>query len=257
LNADTKKPVDSDEIEDTEPRTFWEWLFEQVRTWFPAILAVIVIRMFIFEPFSIPSQSMVPTLLIGDHVLVTKYSYGLWVHVPFTLTSFEVVDWADPHRGDVIVFKYPRPPHQNYIKRVVGVPGDVIEVRNNRIVLNGKEQTITRDGEYTYKDGKCLVATANAYVEELTVEGGEPAVHTALMDQHRFSVLANRGPFTVGEHEVFVMGDNRDRSGDSREWGMVDYGLIKGKAHFVWLSHNKCEGSLSFRGERFMQWLYE
>ena len=164
---------DEDEDLDVGPgkRTFGEQVVDFVRAWGPALLAVVLIRTFVFEPFRIPSGSMVPTLLIGDHVLVTKFSYGIWL--PFVGT--ELVDLGDPDRGDIIVFKYPRNPSLNYIKRVVAIPGDTIKVVNNKIVLNGDQQPFEFQGDYTFVDDKCTKHITKRWTENL---GG--LEHTAL-----------------------------------------------------------------------------
>ena len=256
--SDELEPVDPDAPElddhddnDEPPRSIGSWLWEVFKTWGPAILAIIVIRTFIFQPFSIPSTSMVPTLLIGDHVVVTKYSYGLWFPHPVTYKRWELLDWADPERGDIIVFRFPNKKSVHYIKRVVGLPGDKVEVLDNQIVLNGEAQARTITGKYEYQDN-CVTEDGTLWSETL----GD-LTHSKLTDASP-SALASRGPFTVPEGKVFVMGDNRDNSGDSRQWGFVDEELIMGKAQFVWISFNSCDGSLTtnLRWERMGQGLY-
>jgi len=233
-----------------------------LRTWGPAILAVLVIRTFIFEPFNIPSQSMVPTLLIGDYVFVTRSSYGLWI--PATLVDIdiipymdniiipprlEVIDWGDPQRGDVIVFRFPRDLQVNYIKRVVGVEGDTIEVKDNQVFVNGVPQERELMGQYNFKDAQCIDKSLELYDQHI----GD-VTHAKLLNREQTSVLSDRAPVVVPEGHVFCMGDNRDHSGDSREWGFVDEKLIKGKAHFIWLSWDSCEGSVR---NRWFQSLYD
>lgn len=225
---------------------FWR---ETARTWGVAILAVILIRGFIFEPFRIPSGSMVPTLLIGDHVIVTKFSYGIWV--PFT--DIELIDLDDPAVGDVIVFKYPRDPSLNYIKRVVAVPGDKIAVRNNIVTINGKlvnAQKHPAGAVYSYLDDRCVERSMNHKLE--TVGGVEHSILT-----HTFGGRLNQEEITVPPDNVFVMGDNRDNSQDSREWGFVKYDQIKGKAHLVWMSWDSCTTDGFMRSERFFKSLYD
>lgn len=212
-------------------------LWEVVKVWAPYIVAILVIRTFVFEPFSIPSQSMVPTLLIGDHVIVSKFSYGLWLRNPLGEGAVELLDTGDPKRGDVIVFTYPVDRSTNYIKRVVGVPGDTIEVRNNQIVLNGEVQPRDRAGDYTFfADGGCRVATSKLWTEEL-----DGHTHHKLTNYGLSSRLANHGPTVVPPGSVFVMGDNRDESGDSRQWKFVSEDLVKGRAEFIWLSFHYCD----------------
>ena len=245
-----------------------------LRTWGPAILAVFVIRTFIFEPFNIPSPSMVPTLLIGDYVVVNRSSYGLWV--PGTLVDlniipgadnlwipprFELVDWGDPERGDIIVFRYPVDPKVNYIKRVVGVPGDQIEVKDNQIIVNGEIQERTPLGQYQYDIQGCgTMETLDLYTENL----GNMS-HAKLKDDGRINPWRNfptpsdvrMKKHIVPDGKYFVMGDNRDHSADSRKWGFVDEELIKGKAHFIIMSWNGCASmNEKIRNERIFQSLY-
>jgi signal peptidase I len=245
---------------DTGDSTSGSWFMETLRTWGPAVAAVIVIRSFVFEPFSIPSGSMVPTLLIGDHVLVTKFSYGIWLRLPYVKQAYELIDLGDPARGDIAVFKYPMDQGNNvfwdggtnYIKRVVGLPGDTVEVRNNQITINGELQVWEPTGAYSWQSH-----TATTCVERdarLMTETLSGVVHSVLLEE-RPSMLADYGPRTIPEGQVFVMGDNRDNSGDSRQGWLVDEDLIKGKAHFVWMSLDTCSG-LSVRTRRIGQSLY-
>ncbi|MCB9742471.1 MAG: signal peptidase I [Alphaproteobacteria bacterium] len=224
------------------------WFWDLIRTWGPALLAVLVIRSAIAEPFRIPSGSMVPTLEIGDHILVSKFSYGL--RVPFT--GVEILPLGEPERGDVVVFKYPPNPELDYIKRIVGVPGDVIEVRDNTLFVNGQEAEKEFVDNFTFVDDACREEDARLYKEDLL--GVE---HWALNSKTYGMRLGDYGPFTVPDGEYFAMGDNRDNSADSRRWGTVPRANIKGKAVLIWLSINTCEGDMpilgSFRGERIFQ----
>ncbi len=239
----------------TQQQSFGAWVLEQVRTWGPALLAVLLIRTFIFEPFRIPSGSMVPTLLIGDHVVVTKFSYG--VQLPFKdwwlpFENYELIDLGDPSRGDIIVFRYPRDERINYIKRVVGLPGDKITVRDNQIFLNGVAQAREAVGQYDFIDDGCNRNPTKMYRENLS--GLE---HAVLTNVNIGGPLSDRSEFVVPPQSVFVMGDNRDNSEDSRRWGIVRFDQIKGKAHRIWLSLDSCgEGPVSVRTDRFMQSLY-
>lgn len=240
--------VEKSDRDDDEGRGGGAWFREVVRAWAPAILAVILIRAFIFEPFRIPSGSMVPTLLIGDHVLVTKFSYGVWL--PFVRK--EVVDLGDPERGDVIVFRYPRDERMNYIKRVVAVPGDTVKVENNQVIIDGVPQSREFIGRYEWIDDDCRPHTAKRYIEDL----GD-VQHEKLTNSGLGGILANKGEVRVPPGNVFVMGDNRDNSEDSRRWSFVRYDQIKGKAHFVWLSWDRCAGGLGeLRTDRFFHSLY-
>ncbi len=177
-----------------------------------ALALALVIRTFIVQAFKIPSESMLETLQVGDHLLVNKFLYG--VKWPFTNTY--IVKGADPQRGDIIVFEYPNKPTLDYIKRIVGVPGDVMEVRNKQLYRNGRP-------------------VREAYIRNT--------------DPHRIEpVRDNFGPVTVPPDKYFVMGDNRDNSLDSRFWGFVDRSAIRGKA---WRIYWSSEGLGSVRWNRF------
>lgn len=230
------------------------WLLELLKSWGPAILAIIVLRTFVFQLFNIPSTSMVPTLLIGDYVLVSKYSYGLWVPNPIGYERWQAIDWASPKRGDVIVFRWPKNKALHYIKRVAAVAGDQVEVRDNQVVINGIAQDRESNGTYAYDDADCVrPKTATFWTEHLSGTS-----HAKLTDIERSGTHRSYGPVTVPPGKVFVMGDNRDNSGDSREWGFVDHELIMGKAHFIAVSFDHCGGSFppTFRWDRVGQGLY-
>ncbi|MCB9781010.1 MAG: signal peptidase I [Alphaproteobacteria bacterium] len=238
-----------------------DWLWDLARTWGPAILVVLLIRSLLFEPFRIPSGSMVPTLAIGDHILVTKYTYGL----RWPLTRIPIGDIAVPERGDVIVFVFPGSDRDkttgepeighwldvpvpgitiDYVKRVVGLPGDTIEVRDNVLVLNGEVQPQTTTGDYEFVDDRCDPHPTRQHEEDL---GG---IEHAMLTTTRYgSRMPDFGPITVPEGHVFAMGDNRDHSADSRVWGFVPLRNIKGKARFVWLSYDQCKPGLPMLGE--------
>ncbi len=249
--------------EDEAPRGS-AWFADVIRTWLPAILAVLLIRTYVFEPFRIPSGSMVPTLQIGDHVVVNKASYGLWVpytvvEVPFMEAAWvvprvELVDWGDPDRGDIIVFRYPRDESLNYIKRVVAIPGDRIRVKGNQIFLNGEAQEMVPNGRYDFVDDHCRSTSTRRWTETIDGESHEILTNAGLPGP-----LATHPRGTeeilVPEGHVFVMGDNRDNSEDSRRWEFVRYDQVKGKAHFVWFSWDSCEGGV--RGKRFFRSLYK
>lgn len=217
------------------------WVWDLVASWGPAILIVLVIRSILVEPFQIPSGSMVPTLEIGDFILVSKFTYGL--RVPFT--HIEILPLGEPERGDIIVFVYP--PTQDtdptdYIKRVVGLPGDEIKVVHNIVYVNGKEQERTSTGSAPYTDQTCRTESMNAFVENLD---GHP--HPVLQAEG-FQRTADYGPVVVPPEHYFVMGDNRDNSADGRVWGFVPRLNIKGKANFVWLSFDRCQGNIPALG---------
>ena len=228
-------------------RGFPLWFKELIRAWGPAILIVLTIRNSIAEPFRIPSGSMVPTLEVGDHILVSKISYG--VKIPFT--NIELLPLGEPEVGDTIVFRYPVEPWKDYIKRIVAGPGDTIKLENNRLVRNGIRVGKEEQERHLFQNEKCHNRPIRKYEEQFGEDWHEILVAD---DTH-----LNRSfpETTVPEGHYFVMGDNRHNSEDSRWWGFVPRENIKGKAKWIWLSYNQCEGNLpifgSFRGGRFGQ----
>lgn len=197
-------------------------LVEYSKSFFPVILAVFLIRSFLVEPFKIPSGSMMPTLLVGDFILVNKYTYGLRVPV-VNDTFFEV---GHPRRGEVMVFRFPKDPSLDYIKRIVGLPGDRIEYRNKQIFVNGHPVVQTEDGYYDY----VAPGLNQVSVRRLREQLGEHN-HSILIDD---SNPALDGEITVPEGQYFVMGDNRDNSNDSRFWGFVPDRNVVGRAFMIW-----------------------
>ena len=217
------------------------WWIEYSISFFPVILIVFLLRSFLVEPFKIPSGSMIPTLLIGDFILVNKYAYGIRIPV----VNRKVVEIGRPHRGDVMVFRYPVDPSLDYIKRVVGVPGDRIEYRGRRLYINGAAVPMRRVDDYLSKE---RMQFSRRYVETL---GGE---HEILLedDAPPMGGPGRAFPFagncnyntgglscTVPPGHYFMMGDNRDNSSDSRVWGFVPDENIVGKAFFIWLNLNE------------------
>jgi signal peptidase I len=201
---------------------------ESLRAIVWAVLLALAIRSFLVEPFKIPSGSMIPTLLVGDYVLVSKFAYG--VRLPITGTLLLPV--GQPRRGDVIVFRYPDDPSQDFIKRVVGVPGDRVEMRENRLWLNGQLVDLVPEGTYPYTDGYQRGELAR-YVER----NPDDREYTVLYQR---SGPAREGPWIVPEGQYFAMGDNRDNSQDSRKWkhSFVRADQIKGRAfciHWSWV----------------------
>ncbi len=171
-----------------------------------ALLLALFIRTFVVQAFKIPSGSMQDTLLIGDHILVNKFIYG--VKNPFTDNTW--IPFKEPKRRDIVVFKYPVNPTQDYIKRVIGVEGDTIEIKDKKVYVNGKPQ----DEPYAiHRDPNILPASIQS--------------------------RDNMGPITVPDHSLFVMGDNRDNSYDSRFWHFVDLKAVKGKAFIIYWSWDK------------------
>ena len=205
-----------------------------------ALAVALLLRAFVVEAFQIPSGSMIPTLEIGDHIFVSKFSYG--IGVPFT--NKKLVEFGEPKRGDVIVFRYPPDPATDFIKRVVGLPGETVELRRNQVFING--QPLPREqqpGPCRYKEGRNPDDGRDC---ELWVEHMGEKVHQTYQDPN--AMPQNWGPVTVPPRSVFVMGDNRDNSRDSRVWGFVPYDNIKGRSLIVWWSRDPAYGSLSPAG---------
>lgn len=220
-------------------------LVEYAKSFFPVILIVFALRSFLVEPFKIPSGSMMPTLLIGDFILVNKYTYGIRLPV----INRKIVQLNNPERGDVMVFRYPTDPSLDYIKRVVGVPGDVVEYRDKKLSINGTPVSTESASTFSYVGSGLNYITAMVYNEKLNAAGytmmtepGKPSVFPAqVMDfpyRQNCSYQAEGEGFVckVPAGHYFMMGDNRDASNDSRYWGFVPDKHIVGKAFFIWMN---------------------
>lgn len=201
-------------------------LVELSRSFFPIILIVLLVRSFVVEPFRIPSGSMMPTLLIGDFILVNKFAYGIRLPV----LNNKIIDTGEPQRGDVIVFRYPENPSIDYIKRVVGVPGDHIVYHNKVLYINGEKAPQNYVGSYIGGGSGARMTGAHRLHENL------------LGTEHDILVMPGRNTnvkdysFVVPEGQYFAMGDNRDNSSDSRVWGTVPEKNLVGKAFMIWMN---------------------
>ncbi len=202
------------------------------REWLESVLIIaliaVVIRSFVVAPFKIPSSSMVPTLEVGDYIFVLRYPYG--IRIPFTDLQFFA---HMPRRGDVVVFDYPEDRSKDYIKRVIGLPGDDILYKDNRLYVNGHEMPLRKLGERTYfmADGR---ADVSGLYEERLFDVRHPVLRKA------FSI--RDGHWKVPPGHYFMMGDNRNNSRDSRFWGFVPQSYLVGRAAIVWWSWDRHAG---------------
>ena len=210
------------------------WWVEYPKSFFPIILIVFVLRSFLVEPFKIPSGSMIPTLLVGDFILVNKYTYGLRLPV----INQKAVNLGAPKRGDVLVFRFPADPSVNYIKRVIGLPGDRLVYRDKTLFINGQPMPQTLVGDYTYAESGNHLLFARRFREQ--IDGSE---HDILQSEGAGSGTLE---FSVPAGHYFVMGDNRDRSNDSRFWGTVPDANVVGRAFLIWFSWDMVAGGVSW-----------
>lgn len=225
------------------------WWLDWTAGLFPVLFVVFVLRSFLFEPFKIPSGSMIPTLMVGDLILVNKFTYG--VRLPVLNTK--ITEGNAPQRGDVMVFRYPPQPTLDYIKRVVGVPGDTVAYLNKRLTINGQEVPTSQLPDFFDTD-------AMRYFEQLEEQlGDKPHKMLNTKGMPAFVQGASEFPFRenctytvegvtckVPEGHYFTMGDNRDNSLDSRYWGFVPEANIVGKAFFVWMNFGNLKRIGSF-----------
>ena len=205
-------------------------LVEYARAFFPVILAVFLLRSFVIEPFRIPSGSMLPSLRIGDFILVNKYTYG--VRLP--LVHRKIIPLGKPARGDVMVFRYPHDPRINFVKRVVGLPGDTLRYRDKQLYINDKLILQTADGVYYFRQTALRGQSADRRLEAF-----DESTHSIILDRNANS---RNMEVRVPPGNYFVMGDNRDHSNDSRFWRFVPEDHIVGKAFFIWFSWKSLEG---------------
>ena len=232
--------VDGDVDAAREKLLLQPWWLDWTAGLFPVICAVFLLRSFLFEPFKIPSGSMIPTLLVGDLILVNKFQYGIRLPV----TGTKLIANKDPQRGDVMVFHYPVDPRIDYIKRVVGVPGDEVVYTNQTLSINGQPVPVVSQGDFYDEDS---MRYAPKFAETL---GKVP--HGILVDPKRASIYRPMESFVnfrdncrytaegisckVPAGHYFMMGDNRDNSQDSRFWGFVPDENIVGRAFLVWMN---------------------
>lgn len=224
------------------------WWVEYSKSFFPVILVVFCLRSFLVEPFKIPSSSMVPTLHVGDFILVNRYTYGLRLPI----VNKKIVEVGQPQRGDVMVFHFPNDPAIDYIKRVIALPGDTLVYRDKKLWLNGVEQTQKRGEDYNFLESGLNFVHTEQYQENLDgrdhavlLNPEMPSVHLANVDafpnHESCSYSVEEMRCTVPAGHYFMMGDNRDNSRDSRYWGFVPDDMIVGKAFFIWMNFGELE----------------
>jgi len=207
---------------------------EYARSFFPVILIVLILRSFLFEPFRIPSGSMIPTLKVGDFILVNKFAYG--VRLP--VLDAKIIDVGAPERGDVAVFRFPQDPSIDYIKRVIGLPGDRITYSGKNLYVNDKRLPQTLIGPYTETKDGLPIPGASQLTETI-----DSMQHDILIDSTRRSLNAE---WVVPENSFFVVGDNRDNSNDSRFWGTVPEENLVGRAFMIWMNWNFEDGGVEW-----------
>lgn len=182
---------------------------------------------------------MLPTLEVGDYILVSKYKYG----IRFPIWNKKIIETGEVKRGDIVVFRYPGDPRINYIKRLIGLPGDQIQYKNKQVYINGQALQLERDGEYIPNGFSQWVQTIDEVEHAVLINQRSPDVRGKLT-----------GTFTVPQGQYFVMGDNRDRSADSRVWGFVPEENLVGKAFYIWFSTNQNERTGDDADEGLIDW---
>jgi signal peptidase I len=183
-----------------------------------AVLLALLIRAFVIQAFKIPSGSMKPTLQVGDHILVNKFIYGIKLRIPFTALNYTLIPISSPKRNDVVVFIFPKETNKDFIKRVIGLPGDTVQIKDKKVYINNQP---LEDPHGTFTDQRIIPE----------------------MEQPR----DNTGPLVVPPHMIFVMGDNRDESYDSRFWGFVDQKQVLGQAFIIYWSWDRTEFGIRWK----------
>jgi signal peptidase I len=251
LQAQGITQVDAPDLRQARQRLLMQpWWLDWTAGLFPVILAVFLLRSFLFEPFKIPSGSMIPTLLIGDLILVNKFTYGLRLPV----ANVKVTEGNAPQRGDVMVFRYPPKPSLDYIKRVVGVPGDEVAYLNKKLTINGNPVEKRPLPDFFDENGmryaRQFEETLGGKTYRILNDESRPALIPGVEDfpfqqNCRYSVEGVVCKVPAGHY--FMMGDNRDDSLDSRYWGFVPERNIVGKAFFVWMNFGNLKRIGSFQ----------
>ncbi|MDD1620667.1 MAG: signal peptidase I [Methylococcaceae bacterium] len=209
-------------------------MVEYARSFFPVVLIVLLLRSFLVEPFRIPSGSMMPTLLIGDFILVNKFSYG--VRLP--VLNNKIIEMGEPKRGDIVVFRFPKDPSVDYIKRVIGLPGDRIAYFDKKLMVNGQTVKQVSIGRYQGVGQGANMTGAERLEEDLQ------GIEHSILVSHGVSSVED--VFVVPKGQYFVMGDNRDNSNDSRYWGFVPEANLVGKAFFIWMNWDWENSGIAF-----------
>nr|VFK31660.1 MAG: signal peptidase I Serine peptidase. MEROPS family S26A [Candidatus Kentron sp. MB]VFK32748.1 MAG: signal peptidase I Serine peptidase. MEROPS family S26A [Candidatus Kentron sp. MB]VFK77305.1 MAG: signal peptidase I Serine peptidase. MEROPS family S26A [Candidatus Kentron sp. MB] len=234
-----RRPIDwIDEAPPKKGKGLMAKVVDYARSFFPVFLIVLLLRSFLVEPFRIPSGSMLPTLEIGDFILVNKFTFG--IRLP--ILNEKIVDLSQPERGDVVVFRFPEDGVTPYIKRVVGLPGDYVDYRHDTLFINGNSVRREFVSTYTATGPNRRMNGAGRYLEYL-----DGADHHILIQPIPMGMLQEKPdypytPFRIPEGHYFVIGDNRDNSRDSRYWGTVPDENLIGKAFFIWMNFQWGEG---------------
>lgn len=209
-------------------------LVEYAHSFFPVVLIVLLLRSFLVEPFRIPSGSMMPTLLVGDFILVNKFSYGMRLPV----VNRKIVEVGEPQRGDIVVFRFPKQPEIDYIKRIIGLPGDRVAYFDKKLYVNNVPVVATSLERYQGVGQGASMTGSERLEEDLT-----GVKHSILITPGAPTV---EDVFVVPQGHYFVMGDNRDNSNDSRYWGFVPEANLVGKAFFIWMNWDLQNNGISF-----------